>query len=107
MTSHVVLCTHSQTTKGMKMEISKSRFLECGIITAHLEAVDAVSKVKDEFYKLASAYFHEGEQEKKKAAYAASDKYQAVINALLELEYEINNVRDAGDTIVDGWGSDD
>lgn len=75
--------------------MQESKIITASIFSSNAEAVQALSNLREQCYKLASAYFNEGDKHKQKAAYALADKYQAVLEALNALDDAASQIRDA------------
>lgn len=77
-------------------EITQSSIISSNIFSSHLRAETAISDLRELCYKLASSYFHESCPAKQKASYALADKYQAVLEALHELDGVAREILDIG-----------
>lgn len=80
--------------------MTSSAEITATIFSSHIDAASAVSELREKCYKLASAYYNEQDEAKRKAAYALADKYQGVLEALNALDGAAGAIK-TPDNLVD------
>lgn len=86
--------------------LEQSAIISSDIFALQIAGGEVISALRDKCYKLAEAYWEEGCNDKKAAAYLLADKYQAVLEALNVLDGAATAIRrdSPGLPHSDPWG---